>query len=157
MYELFQRTATPEWQIVLRLVVAIIFGGVLGFERERKNRSAGFRTHILISLAAAVVALTALELSSAAHKEGGSADSIRAIEAVTAGVAFLAAGTILQARGRVVGLTTGAGMWLSGTIGVACGFGHFTTAFIATALALFVLAGLQRLSDSINPTNENSD
>lgn len=157
MDNFFLRTATPEWHIALRLIVALVMGAALGFERERKNRSAGFRTHMLISLAAAVVAVTTLELSAAAERQGGSVDTIRALEAVTAGVAFLAAGTILQARGRVVGLTTGAGMWLSGTIGVACGFGHFTIALIATALAIFVLAGLQRLSDSINPVPENSD
>jgi putative Mg2+ transporter-C (MgtC) family protein len=109
---------------------------------------------MLIALAAAVVAVTSLELNAVMQRNGGSADTIRALEAVTAGVAFLAAGTILQARGRVVGLTTGAGMWLSGAIGVACGFGHFSTALIATILALFVLAGLQRLSDNINPKNQ---
>jgi putative Mg2+ transporter-C (MgtC) family protein len=151
--DILQRTATPEWQILLRLTIALVLGGAVGFDRERKNRPAGLRTHMLIALAAALVAVTTIELSTAAHASGGSADTIRAIEAVTAGVAFLAAGTIFQARGNVIGLTTGAGMWLSGTIGVACGFGHFITALFATILALIVLAGLQKLSEHINPVD----
>jgi putative Mg2+ transporter-C (MgtC) family protein len=99
-----------------------------------------------------------VEISVLAQSQGGSVDSIRAIEAVTAGVAFfLAAGTILQARGHVRGLTTGASMWLAGSIGLACGFGHFTIAAMATTLALFVLAELQTLSLSINPEPDTSE
>ena len=85
------------------------------------------------------------------EKTGHTADPIRAIEAVTAGVAFLAAGTIIQSRAQISGLTTGASMWLAGAIGVACGFGFFSIAVLATALALIVLVWLQSLSEKINP------
>ena len=148
----FVRTTLPEWQIVSRLVIALILGGAIGFDREVKNRPAGLRTHMLIALAAAIFSSTTLEIVAGLEKTGHSADPIRAIEAVTAGVAFLAAGTIIQSRAQISGLTTGASMWLAGAIGVACGFGFYSIAVLATGLALVVLVLLQRLSQKINPT-----
>lgn len=97
-------------------------------------------------------ALPELEIIADLEKLGHAADPIRAIEAVTAGVAFLAAGTIIQSRAQISGLTTGASMWLAGAVGVARGFGYFTIAALATGLALIVLVGLQRLSQKINST-----
>ena len=147
---LFIRTAIPEWQIICRLVVALFLGGAIGFDREVKNRPAGLRTHMLIALAAAIFSITTLEIIANLEKTGHTADPIRAIEAVTAGVAFLAAGSIIQSRAQISGLTTGASMWLAGAIGVACGFGFFSIAVLATALALIVLVLLQNLSQKIN-------
>ena len=149
---LFVRTAIPEWQIIFRLVIALFLGAAIGFDREVKNRPAGLRTHMLIALAAAMFSITTLEIIANLEKTGHTADPIRAIEAVTAGVAFLAAGTIIQSRAQISGLTTGASMWLAGAIGVACGFGFFSIAILATGLALVVLVWLQRLSKKINPT-----
>jgi len=148
----FVRTTLPEWQIVSRLVIALILGGAIGFDREVKNRPAGLRTHMLIALAAAIFSITTLEIVAGLETTGHSADPLRAIEAVTAGVAFLAAGTIIQSRAQISGLTTGASMWLAGAIGVACGFGFYSIAVLATGLALVVLVLLQRLSEKINPT-----
>ena len=148
----FIRTDIPEWQIICRLVIALFLGGAIGFDREVKNRPAGLRTHMLIALAAASFSITTLEIGAELGKTGKSADPIRAIEAVTAGVAFLAAGTIIQSRAQISGLTTGASMWLAGAVGVACGFGFFSIAILATGLALIVLVWLQSLSDKINPT-----
>jgi putative Mg2+ transporter-C (MgtC) family protein len=147
----FVRTAIPEWQIIGRLVIALLLGGAIGFDREVKNRPAGLRTHMLIALAAAIFSITTLEIVAGLEKTGHAADPIRAIEAVTAGVAFLAAGSIIQSRAQISGLTTGASMWLAGAIGVACGFGFFSIAVLATALALIVLVWLQSLSEKINP------
>lgn len=149
---LFVRTAIPEWQIIGRLVIALLLGGAIGFDREVKNRPAGLRTHMLIALAASIFSITTLEIVAGLEKSGHTADPIRAIEAVTAGVAFLAAGSIIQSRAQIAGLTTGASMWLAGAIGVACGFGFFSIAVLATALALIVLVGLQSLSQKINAT-----
>ncbi|MFN0191000.1 MAG: MgtC/SapB family protein [Aestuariivirga sp.] len=143
------RTITPELELAIRLSAAVILGGLIGWDREAKNRPAGLRTHMLTSLASAAFAIVALELMQWAVKQGASADPIRAIEAVTAGVAFLAAGTIIQSRGEVTGLTTGAGMWLAGAIGVACGTGLYSVAVFVTLLALLILAGLQRLSERV--------
>jgi putative Mg2+ transporter-C (MgtC) family protein len=149
---LFIRTAIPELEITGRLIVSLFLGGVIGFDREVKNRPAGLRTHMLVALAASIFSITTLEIIAGLEKTGHTADPLRTIEAVTAGVAFLAAGTIIQSRSQISGLTTGASMWLAGAIGVACGFGFFTIAVLATGLALIVLVGLQRLSERINST-----
>lgn len=143
------RTAIPEWQIFFRLIAALFLGGAIGIDREVKNRPAGLRTHMLIALAASIFAVTTLEIIAELEKRGHTADPIRAIEAVTAGVAFLAAGSIIQSRAQISGLTTGASMWLAGAVGVSCGFGFFTIALLATVLALIVLVWLQSLSQKI--------
>lgn len=145
------RTATPETTIALRLLLATALGAVIGLEREYKARPAGLRIHMLTALAAAVFTLLTFELFHEARsgKEPGPADPIRVIEAVTAGVAFLAAGAIIQARGQVQGLTTGAAMWLAGAVGVASGAGYYSIALMATILALIILTALTYLERRI--------
>lgn len=128
--------------IALRLALACFLGGVIGIEREFKDRPAGLRTHILISLASALFTIMAIELSFALADDQRNiqADPIRIIEAVTAGVAFLAAGTIITRQDNVSGLTTGAGMWLAGAIGIATGSGYYIVAAMTTGLALIIFA-----------------
>ena len=127
--------------IVARLLMAALFGAVIGFEREWRNRPAGLRTHILVCVAAATFAILTIEIVHAPmfEKDTGRFDPIRIVEAVTAGVAFLAAGVVIFTRGEVHGLTTGAGMWLAGAIGVACGLGLWQIAALTTLIALIVL------------------
>lgn len=129
-----------------RLVLALLLSAAIGWEREVKARSAGLRTHMLIALAACMFTLVAMELTYfPAHRaETLRIDPLRLIEAVTAGVAFLAAGSVITSKGAVHGLTTGASMWLAGAIGLACGTGDGVLAVMGTALALLVL-GLVRL------------
>jgi putative Mg2+ transporter-C (MgtC) family protein len=130
--------------VVIRLLVAVGLGALLGFDREILSRPAGIRTHILVSLAAATFTIITFELIERARIEGApNADPIRIIEAVTAGVAFLAAGAIIQARGKVHGVTTGAGLWLAGAIGTACGVGAFSIAILAAFLGFAVLVVLR--------------
>lgn len=134
--------------IFARLLGAIVLGGVIGLEREARDQPAGLRTHILVSLAAAlfgIISIEAVHLPQLASDEQVRVDPVRAIEAVTAGVAFLAAGMIVFARGRVKGLTTGAGMWLSGAIGLAVGFGYWPVAAFAAIAAVCVLFVLGKL------------
>lgn len=135
--------------IAIRLLVSVLLGGVIGFEREYLARPAGMRTHMLVALAAATFAVLTLELTTHADGEGVQSDPVRIIEAVTAGVAFLAAGSIIFARGKVQGLTTGASLWLSGAIGVACGIGYYFIALLATILATFVLVVLRWVEAAI--------
>ncbi|WP_370286876.1 MgtC/SapB family protein [Pseudooceanicola nanhaiensis] len=127
--------------VVLRLAVGIVLGGMIGWERESSQKHAGLRTHVMISLAACLFGLItlAIMLSPIGDDDSIRKDPIRLIEAVTAGVAFLAAGTIFTRGGDVKGLTTGAGMWLAGAVGVACGLGHLGLAVVATVLGLTVL------------------
>lgn len=142
-----EATQMPAWDVFSRLSVAIVVGGIVGFDREMRNKPAGLRTHILISLAAALFTVITFELHAevASQRGLGASDPIRIIEAVTAGVAFLAAGAIIRGRGNVLGLTTGANMWLAGALGVACGSGYYVIAGIATGFAIIVLVVLGSL------------
>ncbi|NDW05445.1 MgtC/SapB family protein [Jiella pacifica] len=127
----------------LRLVLAALLCGAIGFERERKERSAGLRTHMLVGVGACVFTLLMTVLVGLYDGDQVRADPIRMIGAITSGVAFLAAGAIIQAKGEVRGLTTGASLWLSGAIGLACGLGEFRIGILAVIVTLLVLRGLK--------------
>lgn len=145
-------TYVPFPVICFRLGLAVLLGGLIGFEREAQNRPAGLRTHILTCVAAAMVAILTIEITHSdifSGAEGVTFDPLRAVEAVTAGIAFLAAGTILFAKGEVHGLTTGAGMWLAGAIGLCCGLGLWQVAGFGTVLALLVLFLAKRVERSV--------
>lgn len=127
--------------LLARLIGATIFCGLIGLEREFRRNPAGLRTNMLIGLAAAVFTLVGLQIM---HEFGDlpntiRIDPIRLIEAVTAGIAFLATGVIIYTRGDVKGLTTGASMWLSGAIGLCVGFGMWVVAFAATMIGIIIL------------------
>jgi len=124
----------------LRMMLALLFGAAIGFEREWQAKAAGMRTHMLISLGACVLALLTLDMMTDAD-----ADALRLVQAVATAVGFLAAGTIVTAGGSVKGLTTGAGLWLSGIVGLATGLGEAVLAASATVLALIVLALIRLL------------
>ena len=142
--DLLQGTALP-WQVIaLRLVGALVRCGVIGLEREARSRPAGLRTHMLVGLAAATYCLLTQEVVAAF---AGSADDVRMdpvriIEAVTGGVAFLAAGMIVFAGGQVKGLTTGASLWLAASVGLAAGLGLWPIAGMVTLLGLLVIRGV---------------
>ncbi len=142
---------------LVRLIFAAGLGAVIGFERELHARTAGLRTHILISIAACLFTLISLEIVAMEVDPDGlqqSTDPLRLIEAVTAGVAFLAAGSIITSGGKIAGLTTGAGMWMAGAIGLACGTGRMPLAIMATVLAVLVLWLLRGLSRRIEALAE---
>jgi putative Mg2+ transporter-C (MgtC) family protein len=146
----FVDTETPQHIFFIRLLIAAILGGVIGFEREAHHENAGLRTHILIATAACLFTMLAIEIQITALVTGSNnPDPIRAVEAVTAGVAFLGAGAIFQQRGNVQGLTTGAGMWLAGALGVAVALGYYIIAAGLALFALVVLAALRRFSHQV--------
>lgn len=136
------RTSLPELIVVLRLLLAIVLGGIVGFEREIRRRPAGLRTHILVSMAAATFTLITIEIYHEVSDEFSRADPVRIVDAVTAGVAFIAAGAIIKSQGDVTGLTTGAAIWLAGAIGVACGIGFYLVAVLAAVFGVLVLRGV---------------
>jgi putative Mg2+ transporter-C (MgtC) family protein len=127
-------------RLVLRLLLAAVLGGVLGYEREHKGKAAGIRTHMLVAIGAALFVLV--------PQQGGMgiADMSRVIHGVVAGIGFLGAGAIIkqQREESVQGLTTAAGVWMTAAIGIACGLGRETTAVISTLLALAILALVPR-------------
>jgi putative Mg2+ transporter-C (MgtC) family protein len=133
--------------IVVRMLVALACGAAVGFEREWRSHAAGLRTHILVCLSAAPVAILTIEIThhSAFAGDATHVDPLRLIEAATAGVAFLAAGMIVFSKGEIKGLTTGAGLWFAGFIGLACGLGFWQIGLIATVFAVAVLFLIQRL------------
>src|SRR5690606_33321006 len=146
----FVETETPQHIFLIRLLISAVLGGMIGFEREAHNGNAGFRTHILIATAACLFTMLAFEIQLTALAAGSNnPDPIRAVEAVTAGVAFLGAGAIFQQRGSVQGLTTGAGMWLAGALGVAVALGYYLIALVLAVFALIVLAALRHFSHRV--------
>ena len=133
---------------LIRLLFAALLGAVIGIEREIHAHAAGLRTHIMVAMAACLFTLISVEII-ATEVPGAmqlQSDPLRLIEAVTAGVAFLAAGSIITAGGRITGLTPGAGMWMAGAIGLACGTGRLPLAIMATVLAVLVLWLLRHVS-----------
>ena len=133
-------SANEVVRILARLIVAAALGGVLGFERERSGKSAGLRTHMLVSLGAALFVLVPQQ----AGMQIG--DLSRVIQGVVTGIGFLGAGAILKhsEEHKIRGLTTAAGLWLTAAIGMAAGMGREVTAILGTVLAFVVLAFLQR-------------
>ena len=145
--EIAHPTFLPFPVIAARLLFAALLGALIGFERQWQARPAGLRTHILICVAAATFGILTVEISHSSAFAGRqtASDPLRAVEAVTAGVAFLVAGSILFTRGEVQGLTTGAGMWLAGAVGLSSGFGLWQIAGLGTFLVLVVMSLLYAL------------
>jgi putative Mg2+ transporter-C (MgtC) family protein len=133
-------------EIVTRLLLSLAFGGLLGWEREIRGKPAGLRTHMMVSLGSASFTLVSFELAHAAASGGTiHSDPIRIVEGVTAGIGFLGAGSIIQGRGSVEGVTTAAGLWVVGAVGIACGGGHYLLATTTAVLAILILASLDLL------------
>lgn len=130
--------AAQMTRITLRLLVAAILGGMLGYEREQKGKSAGIRTHMLVAIGAALFVMIPQQAGAS------TADLTRVLQGLIAGIGFLGAGAIIsgtdQARPR--GLTTAAGIWVTAAIGVAAGMGRELTAVFSTFIALLVLSVL---------------
>ena len=143
----YVQTYLPQHIIAIRLLIAAVLGAIIGFEREVNTVQAGLRTHILVATAASLFTILAFEIYHIVDRAGGPdgsrADPIRAVEAVTAGIAFLGAGAIFRSGGSVQGLTTGAGMWLAGAVGIACALGYYIMAVGVALLAIIVLAVLR--------------
>ena len=140
--EFLGETTLPIPVILLRLAGAVLLCGMIGYEREATGKSAGFRTHMLVGLAAATYALITEELVGHFRDYGDSVrmDPVRLIEAVTAGIAFLAAGMIVLSKGEVRNLTTGAGLWLAAAVGLAVGNGQWVIAVPTALLGLAIVA-----------------
>lgn len=131
--------------VLARMLLATVLGAVIGLEREWRQRPAGLKTHMVVCLASATFTLVSLELVNipAFDDPNIRMDPSRLIEAITNGVAFLAAGFIIFAKGKIMGITTGAGMWLAASVGLASGLGLWHIAIIATAIVIvtFIVVG----------------
>jgi len=126
-------------RIILRLSVAVVLGGLLGYERETVGASAGLRTHMLVSLGAALFVLIPLQAGMEIS------DISRVLQGVTAGIGFIGAGAILKQSNKndIRGVTTAASVWLTAAIGIAAGMGREATAVLSALFALAILAILR--------------
>lgn len=133
-------TLETELNLALRLTVGLILGAIIGFERELHRQPAGFRTHSLVSLGAALFTVV-----SAFGFAGPLVDPTRIAAQIVSGIGFIGAGTILQYRGHIRGLTTAASLWSVAAIGTAAGAGLFVVAIVGTLLILVILSILDRV------------
>jgi putative Mg2+ transporter-C (MgtC) family protein len=133
-------TLADQLDLALRLTVGLVLGAIVGLERELTSQPAGFRTHSVVALGAAIFTVV-----SAHAFAGADTDPTRIAAQVVSGIGFIGAGTILQSRGYVRGLTTAASLWAVAGIGMAAGAGLYGVAVVGTALMLIVLAILDRV------------
>ncbi|MCM1449960.1 MAG: MgtC/SapB family protein [Clostridiales bacterium] len=139
---------------VFKLMLSLVLGCIVGFERKRKGQSAGLRTFALISMGATLAMLLSIYVPQEylGLKNG---DPGRIAAQVISGIGFLGAGAIIQMKGSVKGLTTAAGIWMVATLGLAVGVGMYMVSIIATALILFILVQLERIEHRINMGSES--
>ncbi|MGE8404200.1 MAG: MgtC/SapB family protein [Delftia tsuruhatensis] len=142
--------AAEVTRVMVRLLLAALLGGIVGYEREHKGKAAGLRTHMLVAMGAALFVLV--------PERGGMdiADMSRVIQGVVAGVGFLGAGAIIKRHSeeQVQGLTTAAGIWMTAAIGVACGLGREAIALLATLLAIVILVMLPHVVSAPPPHDD---
>lgn len=145
--ELTPALVLPPEILALRMIGATVFCGVIGLERELHKNTAGLRTNMLIGLASAAFCMITLHMMEALAERNDAMrlDPLRLVEAVTAGIAFLATGVVIYSKGNVKGLTTGASIWLSGAIGLACGLGVWSVAVLATFAGVVILWLVRRM------------
>src|SRR5881394_602096 len=127
--------------IAVKLMLAILCGGAIGFERELSRKAAGLRTNVLICMGSALFMIVSR------HIGGGApyTDPVRLVAQVVTGIGFLGAGVILQSRGSVIGLTTAATIFVVGAVGITIGESMFGTALLSTVLIIVVLVALRRV------------
>ena len=138
----------------LRLLAAML-AGVVGWEREWKDKAAGLRTHMLVSLGSALFMVCAVRFAELAAVEHPSqpVDPMRVLQGIAGGVGFLGAGAILRTRGSVHGLTTAATIWIAASLGVACGTANYGLAVLAVVFVLTTLVLFGVVERIVFPTS----
>ncbi|MDD5567659.1 MAG: MgtC/SapB family protein [Candidatus Omnitrophica bacterium] len=144
-------------QIALRLAVTAVLSGLIGLERQFHKRTAGLRTHILVSLGSCLIMLTSLYVFDI-YKEITKLDPARMAAGVITGIGFLGAGTIIREKEGVKGLTTASSLWVVAGIGLACGCGFLNAAFYTTILTLIILFFFRHIETLVfNEDKETGD
>jgi putative Mg2+ transporter-C (MgtC) family protein len=142
--------------MIIRVCLALLLSFVIGFERETKKKPAGLRTNMMVGLGSTTFTILAIELFYAVLevKDRINVDPLRIIEGVMGGLGFLGAGSIIQSRGSVEGITTAASIWVVGSIGLACGLGEFPLALLTTVLGFLILTALRVLERKVVPDSK---
>jgi putative Mg2+ transporter-C (MgtC) family protein len=131
--------------LIAKLALAVLMGGAIGLERQIAGKASGLRTNILICLGSALIMDLSMNLGVSFADATRVGDPGRIAAQVVTGIGFIGAGTIMQSRGAITGLTSAATIWMVAAIGLTVGAGFFVEALGATALVLIVLAGLGRV------------
>lgn len=126
----FESLGTMDAEMIVRLGVAAILGAIIGIERQMTHKPAGLRTHMLVSLGAAIFTVASLSFSD---------DPSRIASGIVTGIGFLGAGSIIATRGHIQGITTAATLWVSAGIGLSVGMGEYLFAIVGTALIFIIL------------------
>lgn len=133
------------WEIVIKVLLSALLGGAVGAERERTGKWAGLRTHMLIAVGSALLTDVSVSMGREYGPDVGW-DPGRISAQIVSGLGFIGAGTIIQSRGAVHGLTTAAGLWVAGAIGLAVGGGYYDEALVTTVALLVILAAFRPLA-----------
>lgn len=139
--------------ITVRLFIAALLGGILGFEREQRGKAAGIKTHMLVAIGSALFVLIPLQAGIS------DAEMSRVMQGIITGIGFLGAGAILKGHDEkdLKGLTTAAGIWVTSAIGVAAGLGRESLAILCTFLALVILLTMPKVIGVLEGKNETRD
>jgi putative Mg2+ transporter-C (MgtC) family protein len=140
-------------RITVRLFIAAVLGGIIGYERERKAKTAGVRTHMLVAVGAALFVVGPLQSGMPIE------DMSRVLQGVVQGIGFLGAGAIIvrRAQQQVEGLTTAANIWATAGIGVMAGLGLEATAVLSATVVLIILAAVPHIIPKVSPTDTDGD
>lgn len=132
--------------VIIRLFMAALLGGILGFEREQRGKAAGIKTHMLVAIGSALFVLVPMQAGVS------EVEMSRVIQGIITGIGFLGAGAILKGHDEkdLKGLTTAAGIWVTSAIGIAAGLGRESLAILCTVFALVVLLAMPRVVDVLD-------
>ena len=139
----------PEWELCLRLLLSCILGGVIGYERQSRRKSAGLRTNMLVCLGSCLIMVLSQEMYQQVEGKTN-ADPARLAAQVVSGIGFLGAGAIMKEGLTVTGLTTAACLWVVAGVGLAIGAGYYTGAIFTGLLMFVTLGSLSRLDDWVD-------
>ncbi len=154
MENLLQYFQNFDMEILIRIVVSIILGSIIGFEREITNKSAGLRTQILVCLGSCIFTILSIYGFSTAVTLYPLGDPARIAAQIITGIGFIGAGTVLRQGLTVTGLTTASTLWIAAAIGMACGCGKLDIAIVCTVLAVVVLVLIRIIEFKLMPKNQ---
>jgi putative Mg2+ transporter-C (MgtC) family protein len=129
-------------EIVIRLLLSVGLGSIIGAERERHGRAAGLRTHALVCVGSCMITMISIYMAQACTSSGEACDPTRIASGIVTGIGFLGAGTIIRERMSIVGLTTAASLWTVSAIGMGVGCGFYELALYGALVVFFTLVAL---------------
>lgn len=142
-----------NWEIILRLILASVIGGLIGLEREVSNRPAGFRTHVLVCVGSTLIMLVSAYALLDPNNFNPHREQFRLAAQIVSGIGFLGAGTILKSDGNIGGLTTAASLWVVAGIGIAIGSGFYLGAIVTGGIVLISLKSLKYIERRVIKSN----